>query len=212
MQTLTLNKCKHIVTALNKAQANNNSNINVNNVISALSNVTSATFATLTQASKVSTAAAHKAQNIYKITVQNVTLCNSNASLYNNAVNKQVTQASATSNTQAQAFTALASNYTMLNNSYSVVALKSNASKHYLRAIVNKALAVAYYCVNTNTLLTKQQVAHYLTASASKALLSTAHANVVQHANVVHNVTVRSFALANIYNINVAKQTLTVNK
>ena len=199
------NTCNNIVTRLNSAQAQNNSNVNVTTVINALANVQAATFATLTQCSKVKTAAAHKAQNIYKITVQNVTLCNSSASLYSNAVNKQVQAQSAT----AQAFTALPSNYTMLNNSYSVCALKSNTNKHYLRAIVNKCLQVVYYCANTNAILTKQHVAQFLTASAAKALLEPNKATTVQHANVTHTVTARTFSLQNIYSINVAKQTLT---
>lgn len=200
---INLNTAQQIVNALQTAQQNK-SNINVNTIIKALENVQATTFATLTQASKVVTASAHKAQNIFKITVQNVTLCNSNASLYNNAVTKHV-QATA----QAQAFTALASNYTMLNNSYSVCALKSNTNKHYLRAIVNKCLQVVYYCANTNTILTKQQVAKYLTASAKQTLLQNNNVTTVKHANITHNVTARTFAFNNIYSINVNKQTLT---
>lgn len=201
---ITLTVAQQIVNTLTATQANNSSNVNVTNVINMLQNVKSTTFATLTQASQVSTAAAHKAQNIYKITVQNVTLCNSSASLYNNAVTREVVATQ-----QADAFTALPSNYVMLANSYSVVALKSNTNKHYLRAIVNKCLQSVYYCANTNTLLTKEQVAEYLTASAAKALLETSKETTVQHANITHSVIARTFALSNIYNINAAKQTLT---
>ena len=132
---ITLTVAQQIVNTLENTQANNTSNVNVANVINMLAKVKSTTFATLTQASKVSTAAAHKALNIYKITVQNVTLCNSSSSLYSNAVNREVVATQ-----QADAFTALPSNYVMLANSYSVVALKSNTNKHYLRAIVNKCL------------------------------------------------------------------------
>jgi hypothetical protein len=196
---ITLNKAQQIILALLNTQANNTSKINVANIINALKNVQATTFATLVQASLVKTASAHKAQQIYKITVQNVTLCNSASSLYSNAVTKQI----------QQAFSALASNYVMLNNSYSVCALKSNTNKHYLRANVNKCLQVVYYCANTQQFLTKQQVAQYLTASASKQLLSNNTVNTIQHANVQHTVTTRTFSLQNIYSINVAKQTLT---
>ena len=191
-----------IVSALNKTTQNNTSKVNVANIINALQNIKSTTFATLTQASKVKTASAHKAQNIYKITVQNVTLCNSKANLYVNAVAKST----------QEAFTALASKYTMLNNSYSVCALTSNTNKHYLRAVVNKALQVVYYCANTNTIVSKQYVAQFLTASAKAALLNTDATINIKHANVTHNVIVRNFALQNIYSINVAKQTLVCNK
>jgi hypothetical protein len=198
---ITLATAQSIVKTL----ANNSNNINVNAIQQALSNIQSTTFATLTQASLVKTATLHKLQNIYKITVQNVTLCNSNANIYVNSVTKHV-QATA----QAQAFTAQQSNYTAINNSYSLCMLNSNNNKHYLRAIVNKCLQVVYYCANTNTLLSKVQVAKYLTASASLQLLSTSTSTstTVQHANITHNTTVRNFSLQNIYSINVNKQTL----
>jgi hypothetical protein len=201
---ITLNVAQNIVNTLLNTTANNTSKINVANIINALSNINSTTFATLTQASQVATASAHRAQNIYKITVQNVTLCNSNASIYTNAVTRE-----AVATEQADAFVAQSSNYEMINNSYSVCALKSNTNKHYLRAIVNKCLQVAYYCANTNTLLSKQEVAQYLTASASTKLLTPSTSTTVQHANITHTVTVRNFSLQNIYSINVNKQQLT---
>lgn len=196
---ITVNVAQNIVNTLNAKQAANTSGINVANIINALANIKSTTFATLTQASKVKTAAKHNAQNIFKITVQNVTLCNSNASIYSNAVSKQT----------QDTFTALPSNYEMIDNSYSVCALKSNTSKHYLRAIVNRALQVVYYCANTNTVLSKEQVAEYLTKSAADKLLNPVASTHVQHADVTHTVTARTFALQNIYSINVNKQTLT---
>lgn len=208
MTKLTVNTSQTIVSKLIKSTANNTSGVNVTNIINALANVKSTTFATLTQASKVSVSAKHKEQIIYKLTVQNVTLCNSNASLYENAVNRSVKKASETLNTTAEEFTSLPSNYVMINDSYSVCALKSNTNKHYLRATVNKCLETAYYCVNTNKLLSKEQVAEFLTPSAAKTLLRVNTSQHIKHADVVHAVTVRSFSLANIYSINVAKQTL----
>lgn len=200
MQNITAQQAADIVNTLN----NTATPITAESVIRALATVKSTTFATLTQASRVTTAARHTAQNIYKITVQNVTLCNSSSSLYSNAVNREVVATG-----QAEAFTALPSNYEMLNNSYSVVALKSNPAKHYLRAIVNRCLATAYYCANTNTLLTKEQVAAYLTPAAADKLLAPAATNVIQHSNIEHTVTARTFALQNIYSINVNHQSLT---
>ena len=201
---ITLNAAQNIVNTLNSTTSTNTSRINVANIVNALSNIKSTTFATLTQCSKVATASAHRAQNIYKLTVQNVTLCNSNASIYSNAVTREVIASQ-----QAEAFTAMPSNYTMIDNSYSVCALTSNTNKHYLRAIVNRCLQVVYYCANTNTLLSQEEVAKYLTPSASKALLSTSTGTHVQHADVTHSVIARTFSLPNIYSINVNKQTLT---
>jgi hypothetical protein len=194
-----------MINAQNIVTALSNNSIETQAIIDALANVTSTTFATLTQASRVKTAAKHNNQNIYKITVQNVTLCNSTSSLYNNAVTREVVATE-----QAQAFTAMPSNYDMIDGSYSVVSLKSNPAKHYLRAIVNKCLEVVYYCANTNRVLTKEEVAEYLTASAAKQLLAPATKTVVQHANIEHTVTVRTFAIENIYSINLNKQALTV--
>ena len=201
---ITTTLAQTIVNTLATKQASITSNVNITTITNALSTVKSTTFATLTQASKVKTSASNNAQNIFKITVQNVTLCNSSASLYNNAVTRTVIATQ-----QATAFTALPSNYVMLNNSYSVCALKSNTNKHYLRAIVNKCLQSVYFCATTNTMLTKQQVAQYLTASASKQLLSVNTSNTVQHADITHNVTARTFALSNIFSINVNKQSIT---
>ena len=202
---ITLNVAQNIVNTLNAKQANTSSNINLATVTNALSSVKSTTFATLTQASKVTLNAQLKTLNYYKITVQNVTLCNSSASIYTNAVNKQLNA----QDVQAQVFKAVASNYTQINNSYSVVALKSNTNKHYLQAIVNNCLQSVYYCASTNTFVSKQHIANYLSANASAKFLNTSKATTVQHANVTHTVTARTFALANIYNINVNKQSLT---
>lgn len=198
MQNITQAQAQNIVNTVT-----NNNTVTAAQIAHAMQNVKSTTFATVTQCSKVKTAAKHSAQNIFKITIQNLTLCNSASSIYSNSVNKHV-QATQ----QAQAFTALASNYVMLNNSYSLCALKSNTSKHYLRAIVNKCLTSVYYCANTQQFLTKQQVAQYLTASAANKLLNTQQQTTVKHANITHNVTVRTFALQNIYSLNINKQQL----
>lgn len=172
------------------------SHVTLDQIQQALSTVNSTTFATLTQASQVKTAAAHRDQRIFKITVQNVTLCNSDASLYNRAVTREAQRTE-----QADAFTSMPSNYDAINGSYSVVSLKSNPDKHYLRAIVNRAIESVYYCA-------KQQVAEYLTKSAREQLLNPSTSTHVQHADVTHTVTARTFALQNIYSINVNREQL----
>lgn len=194
-----------MINAKNIVSQLSNNTIQTQAIIDALANIKSTTFATLTQASQVKTAAKHKDQNIYKITVQNVTLCNSNSSLYNNAVTREVVATE-----QADAFTAIPSNYDMINESYSVVSLKSNPSKHYLRAIVIRCLEVVYYCANTDRVLSKEEVAEYLTASAREQLLNPPAKTVVKHSNIEHSVTVRTFAIENIHSININKQSLTV--
>jgi len=199
MKNFTLAQAETIVNTLISNTATNCSNITADALASALSSVKGTTFAGLTQASKVKTAAANKAMNIYKLTVQQVTLCNSDASLYANAVSREV----------GQAFESLPSNYDMLNGSYSVVSLKSNPAKHYIRGIVNNCSQAAYYNADTNMFMSKGEVADYLTPAASKQLLAPKAPTVVQHADVEHNVTTRTFALANIYSLTLNKSTLT---
>ena len=69
--------------------------------------------------------------------------------------------------------------------------------------------AKSTYYIN-NVQATKQQVAQYLTASASAKLLN--NNNVVANVsnNILHNVQIRTIALANIVSITANKQTLNV--
>ena len=197
-----MTKTAQIVADLQSTIANNNSNINVVSIMQALKDVKSTTFATLTQASEIGLAAAHKAtQSLFKVTVQNVVLNNSPASLYNNAVNKEV-------NDLEEAFQGLASHYEQINDSYSVCALKSDTNKHYLRAIVNTA-KVIYFDANTQQEITKEHVAQFLAPAAAKKLLAPSKVNVIKHADISHTVTVRNFALKNIHSINLTKNQLT---
>lgn len=182
---------------VNTLQATTNSNINVVNIINALRGVEATTFATLTQASEVKLAAG-ASKSFYKVTVQNVTLCNSDSGLYTNKVRREADAD----------FTALPSHYEMINGSYSVCALKSNTNKHYLRAIVNKCISSVYYDADTGSIVSKEEVAKHCTPSAAKKMLDTSKETYVAHADVTHSVIIRTFALENIYSINVNKQAL----
>jgi len=199
---ITCAQAAHIVNALNSTV---NSAINLNSVYNAFSTINTVANAIITQASPVTLARNFKHLSIYKVNLLSVTVCNNNSNLYNSAVTQHVINTQ-----QASAFNALASNYNAVNNMYSLVTLKSNANNVYIRAIVNKHLASAYYCATTNTLLTKQQLAQYLTNSAATKLLNNNSTTTVKHANITHNVIVRNFALANIYSLTVNNSKLTV--
>lgn len=177
------------------------SKIDVVSIINALNGVEATTFATLTQASRVALAAKNDHKNFYKITVQNVTLCNSSAGMYVNKVNRENLEG-------VKDFEALPSNYVMIGDSYSVCALKSDTSKHYLRAIVNKCIESVYIDMDRGVLISKEEVAKYCTLSAAEKILNPSSETHVKHANVTHSVIVRTFALKNIYSINVNKQAL----
>jgi hypothetical protein len=177
-----------------------NSNINVANIVKALNGVEATTFATLTQASPVTLSAANKGKRIYKVTKQNVTLCNSDAGLYTNKVRREADAD----------FTALPSHYAMVNDSYSVCSLISNPAKHYLRAIVNNCISSVYYDADADVIRSKEEVAKLCTPAAAKKMLDTSSETYVAHADVTHSVIIRTFALENIYSININKQSLTV--
>lgn len=183
------------------AQHANSNTITQSAIVTLLSAVTGTTFANATYVTQVKTAAAHKALNIQKVTIANVTLANNLkafTSLYVNKVQR-------TSSNSAQAFVSTASYFTH-TNCYSIVKHNSK-NAHYLFAMFNSASSV--YMLN-NVVLTKQQVAQYLTASAASKLLADNSTVVNVKNNITHSAIVRTIALANIVSLTAAKQTVTV--
>lgn len=166
----------------------------------------SVTFANIVYVTNVATASAHKNVVIKKVTSANVQLFSNikaATQVFANAV-KRSAASIASNSTDAVANFTQQSNYYTHTNCYSLVQHNTTAQL-YLYAIYNSANSL--YFIN-NTLATKQQVAQYLTASASAKLLSnnnTVH-NVAN--NVTHNVQVRTIALNNIVSITANKQTL----
>ena len=197
------------ITAQLALKLHNTNNAITAQQVTALLNNVSTTFASILYVTKVLTAAKHKNVNIVKVTQANVQLfsnINTYTSVYANAVkrsasnatNSQVNDANAVTNFTAQ------SNYFTHTSCYSVVQ-HNTTLKQYLYAIYNNANSV--YFIN-DVVATKQQVAQYLTASASAQLLqkdNTVH-NVTH--NIQHNVIVRTIALQNIVSITANKQTL----
>ena len=161
-----------------------------------LANVRGTTFATITQVTKVATAAAHKAVTINKVTEASVQLFNNInefTSVYANAVKRDagVTE-----------FT-VQDNYFEHTDCYSVVKHKTKDA-YYLYAIYNTAKSVY---IKDGQELSKAEVAEYLTPSAARALLDPQPTlNVLN--NVEHSVAVRTVALANIVSIVAQKQLL----
>jgi hypothetical protein len=185
----------------------NNNCINAQQVQILLANK-SVTFAQIVYATKVATSAKHKNVNIVKVVSANVQLfANVQAlNLYAQQVQRSASKI-ANNNTEAvQNFVAQSNYFTHNANCYSLVTHKQNNAQ-YLYAIYNNASSV--YFIN-NVVATKQQVAQYLTASASAKLLqnnNTVH-NVAN--NITHSVKVRTIALQNIVSISANKQVLTV--
>ena len=185
----------------------NNKTISAQSIVQALNNA-SVTFAQVTYVTPVATSAKHKNVQIKKVVCANVQLfCTlQNFDVYTKAVKRS---ASTIASNDAQAvdnFVAQSNYYEHDADCFSLVAHKQNG-KQYLYAIYNNAQSV--YFVD-GRVADKQQVAQYLTASASAKLLgnnNTTH-NVTN--NVTHAVKVRTIALENLVQLNVNKQALTV--
>lgn len=200
-------------TAQNALQLHANANAN-NNAISAsaiqtlLANA-SVTFANIVTVTQVATSAKHKNVIIKKVTTANVQLfnnINTFTSVFTNAVKRSASKITQNATANIANFTAQANYYTHSATCYSIVQHNTN-NNLYLYAIYNNATSVYYI---NNVVATKQQVAQYLTASASKKLLQ--QNNVVYNVanNLLHTVIVRTIMLKNIVSITANKQTLTV--
>lgn len=167
-----------------------------NAIVNALSNKQSIN-ALLTTNTVVTVAAKHKnSATITKVTTANVTLyaC-ANAYLQLVQASAAQIQANANNANNVVNFAVSASKYTHLNNAHCIAMLNSNL---YLQCIVNSANSV--YFIN-NVVATKQQVAQYLTASASAALLNNSNITHNKTNNVTHNVIVRTYKFASIQSL-----------
>lgn len=203
MQTLTLAQAQQAL------QLHANSNTLTSTQITQALNNASVTFAQLLYVTQVQLAAAHKLQNISKVTSANVILaCNLQAQtqLYARAVRKSAAAISANNPADVAAFTAQA-NYFAHTAVHCIVAHKQHADKLYLYAIYNNATSVY---VHNNAVVTKQHVAAYCTPSAAKTLLQKDNTVVNKTHNIAHTVHVRTIALSNIVSMKVRKQLLTV--
>ena len=206
-------KQQSVNNMLNNAQAQqylqqhaNAQHISAAQVQALLANA-SVTFASIAYVTQVQTAAAHKHNNVQKVTVANVQLfANIRAAtqVFANAV-KRSAQNYNNDSANVQQFTQQ-SNYFAHTACYSIVQHKQTQAQ-YLYAIYNNAQSV--YFIN-NAVATKQQVAQLLTASAASKLLQNDNTVHNKTHNVTHNVQVRTVALNNIVSIVANKQQLTV--
>lgn len=201
MQTL-----EELAVATINAQRNGYS-ITANDVATLLKDVKGTTFASIITVTKVATAAAHKAEQIFKVTTATVQLFNNVSeftSVYERAVKRSATKLN--SEATVEHFQAQ-DTYFFHTDCYSVVQHKTDASKQYLYAIYNNAKSVY---VHNDKLISKEDAAAYCTPSAQKEMLKTG--NVVHNVSndVTHDVTVRTIGLGSIVQLNAMKQSLTV--
>jgi len=166
-------------------------------VESMIEHVKGATFANITQATRVKTAATHKDMTIIKVTVANVMLANNLktfTSIYKNRVEKEIGEDFVVSDT-----------WFHHTHCYSIV--KHNTKETlYLYAMYNNTVSTAYYNADTDTVMSKSDVAAYMTPSAAKKLLEPAGPTHNVTNDVDHNVTIRTIGLANVVAMTVNKQ------
>ena len=186
----------------------NNNVVTAQQIANLLQNV-SVTFAQITYVTQVTLAAAHKAQNIQKVTTANVILCSSlkaHTSVYANKVRKSAAAIS-TNNAQAVAAFTAQQNYFTHTATHCIVAHTQHANKMYLYAIYNNASSVY---MHNNAVVSKQHVAAYCTKSAAATMLQQSNIVVNKTHNIAHTVAVRTIALSNIVSIRARKQLLSV--
>jgi hypothetical protein len=186
----------------------NNNTITQQQIANLLANV-SVTFAQVTYVKKVQLAAAHKQQNIVKVTTANVMLFSNikaHTDVYTRKVQRSAAKYASNSAAAVEEFKAAQASYTH-TAVHSIVHNNKNVNALYLYCFYNTASSVY---MHNNAAVTKQHVAAYCTDSAAKALLQ--QSNTVHNVthNITHNVQVRTIALHNIVSIKARKQLLTV--
>ena len=189
--------------ALNAVQHMDNAQQSISeaDVQTLLQNVHGTTFAQLVQVTPVGLAAAHKDKRIVKVTKANVQLFNNLQAFtnaYENAVKRTAAKISANDKQAVAAFESQGNWFEHDTQCYSIVRHNKDNSKVYLFAIYNKADSLY---VEGNTVVSKQHVAQYMTASAAKELLApSATVTNVTH-GIEHKVHVRTTSLDNIATI-----------
>lgn len=190
-------------------QRANSTSITPQQVEQLLQNVRGTTLASIVQVTKVATAAANKDRNVQKVTKASIQLFNNvndYANVYAAAVKRSAGAIVDNDPAAVQGFVPKESAYAH-TATFSLLQLKTNATKYYLYAIYNNASSL--YFIDGQP-ATKQQVAALLTPSAAKDLL--AGTNVVHNAthDIMHTVQVRTISLDSIVQLNAQKQSLVV--
>jgi len=169
-----------------------------------LNNVHGTTFAQIVQVTKVETAAAHKAQDIRKVTVANIQLFNNLhdfTNAYENAVKRTAAKIAGNDQTKVAAFESAGNYFEHSHPVYSIVKHKTQEI-FYLFAIYNKATSMF---VHNGAVVNTAHVEQFLTPSGVRALNKTGTVTNVTH-GIEHDVHVRVVKLENIMLIRAMKQ------
>lgn len=187
-------------------QRANNNCITQEQVQSLLASTNGVTFANVHQVTQVKTAAKHKHENIFKVTVASVTLANNLKQFTNVYENKVKRTAAAIESNDKQAVEQFesASNWFTHTPCYSVV--KHNTKdQYYLFALYNNSSSVY---IHNGAIVDKQYVAQFLTPAAAKQLLNDSDTVTNKTHNIEHKAIVRTVALSSIVQLTANKETV----
>lgn len=212
--TITLNNTNYttqqIVQHFNTAQANTQQTAqNTASAVQAMLANTKTTFAHVVQVTQVKTAAAHKQQTILKVSSVNVMLSTC-ANTYTNAVKNSAAKQATNSTNNVNNFKASKASFTRTSCAAIAHSNKTQALQLVYLAFnnVKSANKTYYICANTMQVLSKEQVAQYLTASAAKQLLNKQTTVTNKTHNIVHTVHTRSVNMHNVISVTANKTTV----
>lgn len=173
----------------------------------ALSTVKGATFASVTYSTDVAPSASNKHISITKRTTANIQLFNNltDYNVYERAVKRSANKIEENDSANVESFTANSASFTHDDECFSIVKNKKSDQK-YLYAIYNSVSGSDYFIDGKPA--SKQDVAQYLTPSASKKLLGETDITYNQTNDIVHDVVVRTIKLENIEQMKVCGQLL----
>ena len=169
------------------------------------------TFASLVQCTRVSTAAAHKDMMILKMSYSSISIAsklNEFTNLYENAVKRSANKimdndAQDVANFQSQG------SYFEHTECYSIVQHKSNANL-YLFAIYHNNFDSVYYNAKSGTIMSKEDVAVFLTPSEAKKLFAEGEVKESVSTGISHTVNVRTVSLQNVISLKAVAEQYTV--
>lgn len=174
-------------------------------IIELLANV-SVTFANVEYTTNVVLSAKNKALAVKKHTSANVMLFSNIKSLdlYKKSVERSIERL----NDTVVDFKTSEASYTHNSDCFSIVTNKKDLTKQYLFCVFNNNVKSSSYYTLDNEIISKNDVAALMTASASKALLSDKSLVYSALNDCTHDVIVRTISLQNITKIKAMKQEL----
>jgi hypothetical protein len=214
MQTLTLNNTVYTVQQIVQhfTNAQNDSTISSSTAatVKAMLAGTITTFAGVVQVTKVATAAAHKATTILKVSSSNV-LISSSAETYTNAVKNSASKIAGNDAEAVNNFAAVAAKFTRHDDCAAIAnSTKTNELQLVYLVFTHLSNKSKAYYINADTLqlMSKEEVATLLTASAANELLNKSKTIVNVRTGIEHSVSTRAVNMFNILSVTANKQQL----